>query len=256
MKLTPAQIRERKGVEPLTMLTCYDAMNASFLEQAGVDILLVGDSCANVFLGAKTTREITADRLAYHVEAVRNGAPGTHILADLDYNSSQTVEAALSGAQKLISAGADSIKFEGWHPEICAALNESGIPLVGHVGLLPQTAKQFRVHGKESAEADRMIADAVALSENGAFLIVAECIPSALGSELTTSVDVPVIGIGAGSDVDGQVLVLNDLLGMTPKTARFVRRYTELGEEISRCAAQYVKDVKGRRFPDESESYR
>lgn len=255
MKLTAQQLKQLKNREKITLLTCYDATTASFLEQAQVDVLLVGDSCANVFLGAPTTRAITNQQICYHVEAVRNGAPNTHILADLDYRSSQSAKLAVKGAKNLLKAGADSVKIEGWDKKIIQAFNKAKIPFAGHVGLLPQTAKTFSVHGKNSEDATEILNCAHQLENAGAIMIVAECIPTPLALELQKKIKVPIIGIGAGKQVDGQVLVINDMLGITPKTAKFVRRFDELGLKIIESAKEYIKEVKGNTFPNEKESY-
>ncbi len=254
--LTPFAIGKLKKERPITMLTCYDAMTATRLEKCGVDILLVGDSCANVFLGESTTRNINIDQLAYHVKAVRTGAPQTHILADLDYSSCQTASQALQSAQKLIQAGANSVKMEGFHKEIIDTLIENEIPVCGHVGLLPQTAERFRVFGKNETESESIQKEARQLEESGVFLLVVESVPAELGTLLAKQLTVPVIGIGAGNKTDGQVLVINDLLGMTPKTAKFVRKYANMGEIIEDAVNHFIQDVKERKFPSEEESYR
>lgn len=256
MKRMPADFISMKNHEKITMLTCYDSMNAQILEQAGIDAILVGDSCANVFLGAESTRSINADRLAYHVEAVRNGAKETHIVADLDYESAQDPHKAVEAAKLFLKAGADSVKVEGYHPKILFALSDARIPLVGHVGLLPQTADRFTVQGKEQEKALAIIHEAQNIQEVGAFMIVCECIPSSLGRSLQKATDVPIIGIGAGCEVDGQVLVLNDMLGLTSHTARFVRNFAHLHGVISDATADYINAVKLGEFPDEKESYR
>lgn len=255
MKLTAQQLKELKNKEKITMLTCYDATMASFLENAKVDVLLVGDSCANVFLGATTTRAITNQQICYHVEAVRNGAANTYILADLDYKSSQTAALAVEGAQNLLKAGADSVKIEGWNKKIIDALNNVNIPFAGHVGLLPQTAENFCVHGKTREGAAEILDYAHELEKAGAIMIIAECIPTSLAIELQKKIKIPIIGIGAGNQVDGQVLVINDMLGITPKTAKFVRRFDEMGLKIVESAKKYIEGVKGNTFPNEKESY-
>lgn len=250
------QLSSLKNERPLTMLTCYDATTAALLEAAEVDILLVGDSCANVFLGADTTRKMMIDRLAYHVEAVRNGAPESHILADIDYTSSLNPQSALKAAKQLLLSGADSVKLEGWHPEILNLYKKEGIPFSGHLGLLPQTAENFRVQGRSQTDADLMIEQLLLIEKAGAFITVVECIPSELGKQLTDISTIPIIGIGAGNDCDGQVLVINDMLGLTENTAKFVRRYCDLSSIIKKAACEYVSDVKERSFPNEKESYR
>lgn len=256
MKRMPSDFITMKNHEKITLLTCYDAMNAEILEQAGIDAILVGDSCANVFLGSTTTRAINADRLAYHVEAVRNGAENTHIIADLDYESAQSPQRAVEAAKLFLSAGADSVKVEGYDPKILFALSDARIPLVGHVGLLPQTATSFTVQGKESEAALAIIHEAQNIQEVGVFMIVCECVPRALGKQLQKATDVPIIGIGAGGEVDGQILVLNDMLGLTSHTARFVRRFSQLHAIVSDATADYIHAVKSGEFPDEKESYR
>lgn len=254
--LSVKELQAKKNRDKITMLTCYDASTASILEKCNVDMILVGDSCANVFLGVDSTKEISIDRIAYHVEAVRNGAPNTHIIADLDYTSSQNSNLALESAKLLIDSGANSVKIEGYDEDIFKILIENEIPIVGHVGLLPQTAKKFRVYGRETKEAFSIIDVCKTIEKAGAFLIVAESIPTNLARNLTEILTVPLIGIGAGNMVDGQVLVINDLLGITKRTPKFVKRYNELGDEIEKSVNLYVDDVKKGRFPDESNSYR
>lgn len=255
MKYSPSNFIAMKNKKLITMLTCYDAMTAEILESAKIDVLLVGDSAANVFLGSDSTKTITIDQMCYHVEAVRNGAPNTHIVADLNYQSCETIFKATRGAKALINAGADSVKIEGFDPGIIFAIADMGIPIVGHVGLLPQTAKEFKVTGKDIESSISIVSDAHNLEKAGAFMIVSECVPMGLASKLQQSVNVPIIGIGASSDTDGQVLVVNDLLGLTRHTPRFVRKFANLNQIIYEAATSYIKAVEERKFPSNDECY-
>lgn len=255
MKYTPSDFINMKNKEQITMLTCYDAMTAHILESVDIDIILVGDSAANVFLGSDSTKDITIDQMCYHVEAVRNGAPQTHIVADLNYLSCETVFKATRAAKALLKAGADSIKIEGFDPAIIFAIQDMGIPFVGHVGLLPQTAQTFKVTGKDIESSMKIVSDAHNLEKAGAFMIVAECVPKQLATTLQNSVTIPIIGIGAGNEVDGQVLVINDLLGFTSHTPRFVRKFSNMNEIIYNATKEYINAVKKRKFPSDEECY-
>ncbi len=255
MKYLPSHFINLKNKEKITMLTCYDAATARLLEEAGIDIILVGDSCANVFLGANSTRDISINEMAYHVRAVSNGAKNTHIIGDIDFKSCKSVYRAVKSAKMLLKAGAHSVKIEGYPKKIISAFKKHQIPFVGHVGLLPQTASQFSVHGKSDNDANNIIEEARKLEEAGAFLIVIECVPTQLGEKLQKTINVPIIGIGAGKNVDGQVLVINDMIGLTQKSAKFVRTFGNISSEITRAAKEYIKEVKGNSFPNEQESY-
>ena len=233
------------------MLTAYDAAFAALLEKAGLDCILVGDSLGNVFQGVSSTREVTVEQMVYHTRSVRAGAPNASHL------SYETPETAVANARRLIEAGADGVKLEGYRKGIVRALTDAGIPVCAHIGLLPQTAENFKVRGKEEDEQIKLKTEAAALQEEGAVMTVIECTSSALAAEITESLDIPTIGIGAGRDCDGQVLVVNDMLGLKEeKGAKFVRRYADLCGVIIEAVRSFVRDVRSGDYPSQSESYR
>ncbi len=236
------------------MLTAYDYVGARLAEAAGVDALLVGDSLANVILGLPDTRPVTVAMVAHHTRAVRRGAPETFLVADLPYLADATPERALAAAEVLLKeAGADAVKLEGPKVEVVRALVAAGVPVMGHLGLTPQTASQkggYRVQGKDLEAARRLLAEARALEAAGVFAIVLEMVPAPLAERITAALGVPTIGIGAGAGTDGQVLVFHDLLGLFEDfTPKFARRYLE-GAELFRAAIRsYAEDVRSGRFP-------
>jgi 3-methyl-2-oxobutanoate hydroxymethyltransferase len=243
--------------QKLVVLTAYDVQMAGLLELSGaVDAILVGDSLGMVVQGQNSTREVTVEHMAYHTSAVRRGAPQSLVITDMPYLSDITPQLALKNAQILLEAGADAVKLEGRKLEIIQALVNSGIPVMGHLGLLPQTAEEFRVQGKDPEDAQAMRRDALALQEAGAFSMVLECIPTPLGTAISHSVEIPTIGIGAGPDTSGQVLVINDLLGLGQgKYARFVRQYTNLGQSIINVVQNWAQDIAQQDYPSPEEQY-
>lgn len=245
------------------MLTAYDYSMASILDQAGIDVLLVGDSASNVFAGNETTLPITLDHMIYHAQAVIKGVERSLVVVDLPFGSYQgnSREALASAIRIMKEAGAHSIKMEGGE-EILESVKRiigSGIPVMGHLGLTPQSIYQFgtyTVRAKEQDEADELLRNAKILEEAGCFAIVLEKIPAALGKKVADALTIPVIGIGAGNGVDGQVLVMHDMLGITQDfSPRFLRRYGNLFEEITQATKQYIADVKSSDFPNEKEQY-
>ncbi len=253
---TIQEFRKRKNGPPLVMLTAYDFPTARMEEEAGVDIILVGDSLGNVFQGRDTTRNVTLDQMAYHVEAVRRGAPETLVVGDLPYRTYENREQAAESARRLADAGADAVKLEGCREGIVSSLTGSGIPVMGHLGLLPQTSRDFKVKGKTEEEAAGLLEDARALEREGIFSLVLECIPEPLGKRVTEGLPVPVIGIGAGRSCDGQVMVINDLLGMTDHPhPRFVRAYGHWQEDTLGAITRFRTDVQGKTYPGEKEIY-
>ncbi len=247
------EFKKGKGI---TMLTAYDSMTASIIDKAGIDIILVGDSLGNVFQGKDSTKFVSMEDMIYHTSAVKNGVSNAHILADLPYQSYENKSQALFNAKMLVENGANSVKLEGYQKGIIKFLIENDITVCGHVGLLPQTAENFKVQGKDDNSRNLIIEQAKLIEEEGASMIVVECVPSSLGKELTEILSIPVIGIGAGSDCDGQVLVINDMLGLNTKNAKFVREYANLNEVITEATKQYISDIKNKNFPNESESYK
>ncbi len=251
------ELKELKGKRKVTMLTAYDAQIGQMLDTAGIDVVLVGDSLGMVVLGYSDTKHVTMYDMIRHTGAVARGVKQAHIVSDMPINSFDTVEDAIKNARTLIKAGADSVKIEGRQTEVIKALIKAGIPVMGHVGLLPQTAEVMRVQGKKKSDAERITEDAEALDQLGVWSIVLECIPLTLAKEITESVKALTIGIGAGVHCDGQVLVVNDMLGMgsgySPKHAKV---YVNLNSIISGAVREYIDDVKSGRFPDTGSSFK
>lgn len=238
------------------MLTAYDYQMAKILDTVGVDILLVGDSLGMVVLGYGDTKEVAMNDMVRHTEAVARGTESALIVSDMPISTYDTVGDALENARRLIDAGADAVKLEGNKPDVVEALISSGIPVMGHVGLLPQAAERFRVKGKKKREAEHIYADSLELDGLGVFSIVLECIPMGLAKRITEAVGSLTIGIGAGVNCDGQVLVLNDMLGMEEGfKPKHVKRYACLSEAIKDAVLKYVEDVQSKRFPDDAHSF-
>ncbi len=250
------KLRDLKGERKVTMLTAYDSQMARILDNAGVDVILVGDSLGMVVLGYKDTKQVTMSDMIRHTEAVARGATEAHIVADMPINSFNTVELALKNARRLMEAGAHSVKIEGRQSEVIKALIEDGIPVIGHVGLLPQTAKVMRVQGRKKSDAELIMEDTEALDRLGVWAVVLECVPLTLAKDITESIEALTIGIGAGAHCDGQVLVLNDMLGLgsgySPKHAKV---YVNLNEVISKAVSGYIDDVKTGKFPSDKFSF-
>lgn len=249
-------MKRENGKAPIVMVTAYDAIFAAIAAEAGADWLLVGDSLGMVVQGRESTREVTMEQMAYHTSMVRRGAPESFIVSDLPANSFEDPEPAVRNSRLLLEAGADAVKFEGALLPVASALREEGIRFMGHLGLLPQTAGRFTVQGKEREAADRMIREARSLEEAGAFSIVLECIPRSLAGEISASLSIPTIGIGAGPECGGQVLVLNDLLGLTGGyLPKFVRRYADFRGAALEAIARYGEEVRSGAFPDDEHTY-
>ncbi|WP_322520729.1 3-methyl-2-oxobutanoate hydroxymethyltransferase [Guyparkeria halophila] len=260
--MTRSRLRQAKiDRTPIAMLTAYEAGFARAAAAAGVDAFLVGDSLGMVVQGQRDTLAVSIDDVAYHAAMVRLGVGDALVIADMPFLSDATVDRALDAAGVLMGeGGADMVKLEGGaeKAEIVRALTQSGVPVCGHVGLLPQRVRKlggYRVQGREAADARRILDDAQALVAAGIDLLVVECVPSELGRALAEAVDVPVIGIGAGADTDGQVLVMHDMLGLTEKPPRFVRDFLVEGGSIHGAFAAYVEAVRERRFPTAEESF-
>lgn len=263
-KITTATIREKKAKgEIITMLTAYDACFARLLDDAGVDMLLVGDSLGNVILGYDSTLAVTMEDMLHHVRAVCRGASRSLVVADMPFMSYQvSVEEALRNAGRFLKeTGAQAVKLEGGKEVVPAvkAMTAAGIPVVGHLGLTPQSVHQmggFKVQGKDLSAAQRLIDDARALEEAGAFALVLECIPARLASKASQELSIPTIGIGAGSGCDGQVLVTYDLLGLLPGfKPKFVKGYRMLHTEVSNAVREYIDEVRNRQFPAPEHSF-
>lgn len=247
---------ELKKKKKIVMLTAYDYLIAKILDEMGIDLILVGDSVGMVVLGYKDTKSVTMEDMIHHVRAVARGAKNTPIIGDLPINSYDTVEDALKNAKRFLEAGAHGVKIEGNRPKIIQALLDKGIPVMGHVGLLPQTAEKYRLKGKEKSEAEAIFKDAVELDKMGVFAIVLECVPKSLAKKITESTKAPTIGIGAGKYCDGQVLVINDMLGLDKSfSPKYLKRYADLGNEIKKAVARFKEEVLNEIYPDEEHTY-
>ncbi|HUK30409.1 MAG TPA: 3-methyl-2-oxobutanoate hydroxymethyltransferase [Candidatus Acidoferrum sp.] len=270
-KITVPDILGRKrhpgqAVSPehrITCLTAYDFPTARLLDESGVDIILVGDSLGMVVLGYDTTLPVTLDEMLHHTRAVHRGVHRSLLVADMPYGSYHTgVSDGVANALRLVKeGGAEAVKVEGGERrlELISRMVEAEIPVMGHVGLTPQSFNAFggfRVQGKTPEAAEQLLRDARAVEAAGAFSVVLESVPRELASTITRELRIPTIGIGAGPDCDGQVLVIHDALGLTAgPTPRFARRYAELGEEVKCAAREYCDDVRAGRFPSDAESF-
>ena len=250
MKMQADDFAKLKGSKPIAMLTAYTCPVARSLEAAGIPVILVGDSLAMVEMGFDSTREVTLEHMVYHVAAVRRGAPDTHIIGDMPYLTDKDPDTALASAQRLLAAGADSVKLEGPKTEVIAHLVRHGIAVVGHTGLTPQTAKSFAKVGRTEQDARRIRDEAMAIQDAGAFLLVLEHIPYDLAKTITSSLAIPTIGIGAGPDCDGQVLVINDALGLGDYWPPFSKQYAHVSQTIQDVAKAFAKEVESREFPN------
>lgn len=263
-RVTTNTLQEMKiSGEKISMLTAYDYSLAKIVDMAGIDVILVGDSASNVMAGHETTLPITLDQMIYHAQSVVRAAKRSLIVVDMPFGSYQgnSKEALNSAIRIMKETGGHAVKMEGGE-EIKDSIQRiltAGIPVMGHLGLTPQSIYKFgtyQVRAKEQEEAERLLKDAKLLDECGCFAIVLEKIPAKLAAEVAKAVSVPVIGIGAGADVDGQVLVLHDMLGITQEfSPRFLRRYLNAGEQMMKAVQQYVEDVKAKDFPNSSEQY-
>ncbi|RLD39092.1 MAG: 3-methyl-2-oxobutanoate hydroxymethyltransferase [Bacteroidetes bacterium] len=263
-KITTHVLQEMKlKQEKIAMLTAYDFSMARILDQAGIDIILVGDSASNVMAGHKTTLPITLNDMIYHASSVMRAVKRALVVVDLPFGTYQgdSKEALHSAIRIMKEAGANAVKLEGGEEihESVERILTAGIPVMGHLGLTPQSIHKFGtyvVRATEEDEARKLVHDAHILEEAGCFALILEKIPAKLGGEVTQKVKIPIIGIGAGNQVDGQVLVLHDMLGITQEfSPRFLRRYHNLSEEIKGSVKSYIGDVKSSDFPNEREQY-
>jgi len=250
-----SEIQQKKTKEKISMLTAYDFSVAQIIDQVGIDIILIGDSLGMVFKGESDTLKVSMEEMIYHTSIVARAVKSSLIVADMPFMSYQTdISSALTNAGRLIRAGAQAVKLEGANELV--AINKmvhSGIPVMGHLGFTPQSVNQFsgfKVQGKTEAEALMIKKQAVALQEAGIFALVLEMIPAALAGEISRELDIPVIGIGAGPETDGQVLVINDILGLSPKVPRFAKKYLDLKGSIFEAVKRYQSDVKEQKFPE------
>lgn len=248
--------RKIKGKEKIIMLTAYDYQMAMILEEAGVDLILVGDSLGMVIQGHSDTKKVTVENMLYHTRLVARGAKKTPIIGDMPIQSDRTVEEAVKNARRFCEAGAHGVKVEGNKGEVIKALLNEKIPVMGHVGLLPQTAESYRVTGKQLEDAQRIFNDALKLDELGIFSLVLECIPVSLAKRITEAVKCPTVGIGAGKYCDGQVLVINDMLGFDEAFCpKYLKRYADLNKIITEAVEAFSDEVKKGIYPDKDHTY-
>jgi len=270
-KITVPNLLERKRLaagsyskpEKITCLTAYDYPTARLLDEAGIDVILVGDSLGMVVLGHESTLPVTLEDMLHHTRAVRRGTRRALLVADMPFGSyhSDTAESLRNAVRFVKEAGAEAVKVEGGERrlELIARLTEAEIPVMGHVGLTPQSVNAlggYRVQGKTPDAAEQLIRDARAVEASGAFAVVLEAVPRELAARITRDLRIPTIGIGAGPDCDGQILVLHDILGLTfNQTPKFARQYANVGRVISSAVHAYCEDVRSGRFPSDAESY-
>ena len=262
-KIKVEDIIALKGIRRLTMLTAYDYPLASLIDQVGIDMILVGDSLANVVLGLDSTTEVGMSEMLHHAKAVTRGVKRAFVIGDMPYESYQInpQESAVNARRFIKEAACDAVKLEWFDSclEATRAIIEAGIPTMGHIGLTPQTAAKsggFKVRGKDAQAASRLIEEALSLQEAGCFSIVLECVPDKISEIITGKLKIPVIGIGAGVGCDGQVLVTHDLLGLYPRhTPKFVKKYTDLTAKIQEALAKYKQEVESGAFPDAAHSF-
>lgn len=254
-KITVEDIRGLKGTRRIVMLTAYDYATASLVDRAGIDVVLVGDSLANVVLGLESTKEVGMAQMLHHVGAVRRGVAKALLVGDMPYSAYQTHPGeGLANARRFVEAGCAAVKIEWFEHciEVVEAVTAASIPVMGHIGLTPQTADKlggFKVQGRDAEKASALIGQARELEEKGCFALVLECIPDRVAGIITRSVGIPTIGIGAGPECDGQVLVIHDLLGLSGRAPKFAKRYADLPPVILRAVEQYRDEVIAGTFP-------
>jgi len=256
-------IKAKKNKEKITILTAYSANTASLLEKCEIDMILVGDSLGMVFQGNKNTLSVTIDEMIYHSKAVRRGASDSFVVVDMPFMSYQTnSEEALRNAGSIMKeANANAVKMEGATDivlESTKKIIDAGIPVMGHLGFTPQSVNQlagYKVQGKEKETSEKILEDAKRLEQLGVFSIVLEMVPAVLAKEITEKINIPTISCGAGVDCDGQVLVIDDILGLYRKSPKFARQYLNLNSEIEQAVKKYILDVKQKAFPGKKESF-
>lgn len=257
--ITELRARKQRG-ERFAMLTAYDALTAKLLDDAGIPVLLVGDSLAQVVLGYDSTLPVTMEEMLHHTRAVARGARNALLVGDMPFGSYQgSVDDAMQNAFRFLKEGnAHAVKLEGAHLDLVRRLVDVGVPVMGHLGLTPQSVNQFggyKVQGRSDEAANRILLDAKALEEAGVFSIVLEAVPADLATRITGSLSIPTIGIGAGAGCDAQVLVIQDLLGLTDRTARFVKRYAEVGATVTDAATRFMREVAEGTYPGPEHTY-
>ena len=262
MKTIKDIISQKSKQERITMLTAYDYPTASFLDEAGIDIILVGDSLANVVLGLESTTEVGMKEMLHHTKAVVRAVKNALVIGDMPFDSYQlNPQAAVDNARQFIEAGCQAVKLEWFEDcqKVASAIAQAGIPVMGHVGLTPQTAQKIdgmKVQGRDAAAAKAITNQAMVLQDAGCFSVVLECIPMEVAQVITAQLKIPTIGIGAGPHCDGQVLVIHDLLGLfTRYQPKFSKKYVDLGPQIIQAVKQYKQEVISGQFPDEAHSF-
>lgn len=262
MKWSAAKLKALKGEQKISMLTAYDALTASLVDDAGIPAILVGDSLGMTVLGYETTLPVSMDEMLHHTKAVSRGTLNAMVIADMPFMSYQpSLAMALENAGRFLKeAHADAVKIEGGliRGPLIEALVQNGIPVLGHIGLTPQSVKEmgYKVQGKTSEQARELMDDAMAIEQAGAFAVVLECVPPELGEMISNALSIPTIGIGAGSGCDGQVLVFTDVLGMSSKpVAKFVKKYAHLNGIISEALTAYKNEVEEGTFPGDEHTY-
>ncbi|MDX1555679.1 MAG: 3-methyl-2-oxobutanoate hydroxymethyltransferase [Xanthomonadales bacterium] len=259
LTISDLTVMKQQG-EKIAMLTGYDATFAAVMDKAGVDIILVGDSLGNVVQGRETTVAVSVEDMVYHTRAVARGIRRTFLLSDMPYGSYHNSETAMANAHRLMAAGGHMVKLEGAGPyiEVVEYLSSRGVPVCGHLGLTPQSVHQlggFKVQAREEAAAEQLRQDARALQQAGARMLVLEAIPAPLAAEVSGELDIVVIGIGAGPECDGQVLVMHDMLGLSDRLPKFVRNFMDGQSSIEAAFKRYVADVRSGAFPAEAHQY-
>ena len=252
-------LNKKKRRQNIVVVTAYDYPIASMADEAGVDVILVGDSLANVVLGLESTREVGMQEMLHHTKAVVRGVKNALIVGDMPYDAYQlNIKAAVDNAKQFMDAGCHAVKLEWFKdaPQVAASIVKARIPLMGHVGLTPQTASQMKVQGKDALAARKIMDQALTFEDKGAFSLVLECIPKELAAKISARLKIPTIGIGAGNNCDGQVLVSYDLLGLFNRyQPKFSKKYLDLAPMIVKAFQKYGKDVRSRRFPDNAHSF-
>lgn len=261
-KVTVSKLNAQKQAgEKITALTAYDASFAKLFDEQGVDVLLIGDSLGMVLQGADDTLPVTVDDICYHTRSVRRGTKRAFVIADMPFMSYATPEQTYTNAGKVMACGASMVKLEGgaWLCETISGLQERGVPVCGHLGLTPQSVHVFggfKVQGRQSEQAEKLLADAKALEAAGAQLLVLECVPTTLGKTISEQLSIPVIGIGAGPDTDGQILVMHDMFGVSANyMPRFSKNYLEQTGDLRKAVSCYLQDVQSGAFPGPEHSF-
>lgn len=262
-KITVPIISSMKNKEKIVMVTAYDAPTAKMVDESGVDIILVGDSVGNVIQGRPNTLPVTMDEMIYHTKIVSRGNTSAHLCADMPFMSFQnSIEDSVRNAGRFVKeSGAESVKLETTvdYLDTISAIRKAGIPVMGHIGLRPQSVHDmggYKLQGREKSEGDKLVSLAKQIEDAGAFSVVLESIPAKLAKKITRAVKIPTIGIGAGPDCDGQVLVINDLLGISQEPLpKFVKKYAELRKTMTKATREYIKEVRGGAFPSSEHSY-